>query len=384
LDNSTDNTTEYKEGGHVPAAQDKLTHAVLIASKDGSATIGLTIQSVGTQSKVYVVSDGSTDDTVDVALQHGAEVLDLEVNVGKPAAIYTAMHELELLDKYDVLAILDDDTTLEPDFMEAGLKYFDKPEIAIVCGKTLSAWPDSHRWNLWVASRMFTYWKYQLTIKRGQSAFGAVNCVSGSNSIYRTELLRQIVRRDTPYIVDDCYWAHETQRRKLGTIKYVPEATAYVQDPTDFKAWWKQNTRWLWGTCQAIWGHKVGRSRSWFDFWYVALLFDWAFYIVGAPAMMALMIYNGIGSWPVFIAMYMGGYFLWATAAAVATKKWQLMLMFPLLLLIDWLYRFVFIRAIVKTIKQPTVAECRWESPARYQETSPELVPVIESKEGGG
>lgn len=366
----------------MPAEGNKLTHAVLIASKDGEATIGITVQSVGQQSEVYVVSDGSTDRTAEIAREAGATVLDLEENVGKPAAIYKAMNELDLLNRYDTLAILDDDTTLEPDFIEVGMKYFDNPDVAIVCGKTLSAWPNSHRWNVWVGSRMFTYWKYQLTIKRGQSAFGAVNCVSGSNSIYRTELLKEVVIEHTPYIVDDCYWAHETQRRKLGRIVYVPEATAYVQDPTDFRAWWKQNTRWLWGTCQAIYGHKVGRKASWFDFWYIALLIDWAFYLVGTPTIMTIMISNGIGNWPVFIAMYLSGYWIWATIAAIATKKWQLSLMWPVLLLIDWLYRAVFVRAIYKTIRQPTVNECRWDSPARYQELSPNI--VIESKEGGG
>lgn len=356
----------------------QLKHAVLIASKDGEATISLTVRSVGKQSKVYVVSDGSTDRTAELAREAGAEVLDLKENVGKPAAIYKAMNELDLLNRYDVLAILDDDTTLEPDFMELGLKYFDKPDVAIVCGRTLSAWPDSHRWNVWVGSRMFTYWKYQLTIKRGQSAFGAVNCVAGSNSIYRCGLLKEVVREHTPYIVDDCYWAHETQRRKLGKIVYVPEATAYVQDPTDFRAWWKQNTRWLWGTCQAIYGHRVGRTKSWFDFWYVMLLFDWTFYLIGTPIMATIAIMNGIGNPPLFAALYLSGYLIWASLAAIATKKWQLVFMFPVLLVIDWLYRAVFVRAIVKTIQQPTVENCKWDSPARYQELMP-----IENKKGG-
>jgi len=60
--------------------------AVLIASKDGAATIGETVASVRSQPgvDVYVVSDGSSDDTVEQARRAGAEVLELVENVGKP------------------------------------------------------------------------------------------------------------------------------------------------------------------------------------------------------------------------------------------------------------------------------------------------------------
>lgn len=354
--------------------------AVLIASKDGGANIAQTIRTIGSQAPVFVVSDGSTDDTALVAEAEGAHVLALAENVGKPAALHRALHELGLLDDYAYIVVLDDDTTVAPDFVHRCVKRM-VDGVSIVCGQTLSSWPEEHKWNVLVGNRMYAYWKFQWTIKRGQSAFGAVNCVAGSNSMYRSELLRRVVREDTPYIVDDCYWAHETQRAKLGRIVYAPEALAWVQDPTNLPDWWKQNTRWLWGTFQAMHGHKVLRRVSWFDFWYLVLVVDWAIYVVGGPLLLGALLLSGIGSPLAFLGVYFLGYFGWAIVAAVATKKWRMIVMAPTFVVIDWLYRAVFVYAIFKAIRQPTVESCKWESPTRHQEYLAPVVNIIEFEE---
>jgi hypothetical protein len=270
-----------------------------------------------------------------VAEREGAHVLDLAVNVGKPAALHRALHDPDfaedggsLLDSYEHIAILDDDTTIAPDFIHRCVVRM-RGAVAIVVGRTLSAWPAEHRWNVLVGNRMYAYWKFQAGTKRGQSIFNAVNCVAGSNSMYRSDLLRQVVRADTPYIVDDCFWTHETHRRGLGRIVYAPEAHAWVQDPTTLRDWAKQNTRWLWGTFQAMWGHGVLRRASWLDFWYFALVLDWFLYVVGAPALFLFLVLTGAGDWIVFLGVYVAGYIVWGALAALATGKWRLIVMAP-------------------------------------------------------
>jgi poly-beta-1,6-N-acetyl-D-glucosamine synthase len=342
--------------------------AVLVASKDGAATIAQTVRSAVPQCDTYVVSDGSTDDTAAVALAEGAKVLDLEVNVGKPAAIYKAVHELGLLDDYDFISILDDDTTIAPDFIAKCLEKFDEhPDSVIVVGKTITNWTDDLKWNPWVASRAYSYWRYQVTIRPGQDAFNALNCISGSNSMYRSEVLREVLVEQTPYIVDDTYWVLEVQRRKLGRVRYAHEADAFIQDPTTGREWYKQNLRWLWGTCQGIVGHKVGRRKSWFDFWYVTLIFDWLLYALLWPIfLVSALAFEWVR--PEILGLYLAGsYSVWVTAAAIALKKPRLILFIPFIFLFDWLYRVNFIHAAVKTIRQPTVDTCKWDSPTRYE-----------------
>lgn len=278
--------------------------AVVVATRNGAGTIAQTIESVRDQVDVYVVSDGSTDGTAAAARAAGAAVLELDENVGKPAAIHRLIAAFDLLERYDAIAILDDDTIVAPDFMRRALLAL-KPGVGIVCGRTITRWDASTRWNVFVGSRAFAYWRYQAGLRRGQSALNAMTCISGSNSVYRTSVLREVVVERTPYIVDDTWWTLETVRRGLGRIVYAPAARAWICDPLTLRDWWRQNVRWNWSMFRGIWGHRVGRQARWFDVAYG-------------------------------------------------------------LLILDWIYRATFLHALVKAIRQARVEICRWESPARY------------------
>lgn len=162
----------------------------------------------------------------------------------------------------------------------------------MVCAKTASDWSPAQRWNPVVAARAFGYWKYQTFIRRGQSALGVMNCVSGSNSVYTSAFLRDVLRPDTPYVVDDTYWVLEAHRRRLGKIVYCPATAARIQDPTTIGAWYKQNLRWLWGTFQGVIGHKVGRRATRFDIAYIGMMIDWLLHTLVTPAILAFVVAN--------------------------------------------------------------------------------------------
>jgi biofilm PGA synthesis N-glycosyltransferase PgaC len=342
-----------------------MTVAFLIATRNGATTVAETIASALPQGPVYLVSDGSTDDTVAVAEAAGAQVLPLERNVGKPAALRTAVDALGLTRRYDALAILDDDTVIDADFLEHCREAL-KPGVAIAVGKTMTRWDDGHRWNLWLASRAYGYWRYQATMRRGQSALNVMTCISGSNSVYRSGLLDEVLVEQTPYIVDDTYWTLETHRRKLGRIVYVPEATAHICDPTNLRDWYKQNLRWIWGSFQGVWGHKVGRKVSLFDATYVMQILDWVMYVLVAPLLLLLALLNGWVEPGTLVKLTLAGYAAGAAIAAGVLHKWRLAVLAPALIVVDWLYRIVFMHAFLKTVRQPRVENCRWESPTRY------------------
>jgi poly-beta-1,6-N-acetyl-D-glucosamine synthase len=342
-----------------------MTVAFLIATKNGATTVADTIRSAEAQGPVYVVSDGSDDDTVAVAKAAGAQVLHLETNVGKPTALRTAIDTFGLTRRYEAIAILDDDTIIDADFMEHCRKAL-QPGVAIAVGKTMTRWDDEHPWNIWLASRAYGYWRYQATLRRGQSALNVMTCISGSNSVYRSELLDEVLVDQTPYIVDDTYWTLETHRRKLGRIVYVPEAKAHICDPTNLRDWYKQNLRWMWGSFQGVWGHKVGRQASLFDVTYVMQILDWLMYVLLAPLLVLMALGRDWVEPATLGQLTLLGYGVGAGIAAAVLRKWRLAAMAPALILVDWLYRIVFLHAFVKTVRQPRVESCRWESPTRY------------------
>ena len=351
-----------------PGTAPPASFAFVIASLNGAATIAASVSVCARQADTFIVSDGSTDDTVGVARDAGATfALQLATNVGKPAAIHRLVDEERLLERYDLICIVDDDTIIADDFVAETTAAF-RPGVAVVCAKTASDWGHAQRWNAIVGARAFAYWKYQTFIRRGQSALGVMNCISGSNSVYRSSFLREVLRPDTPYVVDDTYWVLEAQRRKLGRVVYCPTTSARIQEPTTVRSWYRQNLRWMWGTFQGIRGHKVGRRATLFDLTYVGLLIDWVLFTLVTPVVLALLVIWH-GDDPAALVKigvaYAAGYAAWAAVGAIALRKWRLLMLWPALFVIDWIARANLVHAAVKAVRQPTAA-CRWQSPERY------------------
>ena len=341
--------------------------AILIASKDGRHTIASAVRAaLATRVPVYVVSDGSTDDTAAVAEHAGARVLALPGNVGKPAALRAGYQHFELGRRYRAVAILDDDVQVERDFLERAVAELG-PHTAIVVGHNVTWWPYEKRWNPWLAKRAYAYWTYQATVRRVQSAGNVMNCISGSNSLYRVELLDRVLPDTPPYIVDDTYWLLETHRRGLGRVVYAPRARALLQDPTTLGDWYRQNLRWMWGTYQGIIGHRVGRTASRFDAAYLLLMAHWLYYLASGPLTVALLA-TGIGG-PLALLPLAAGYLAWVALAAWRLRSPRLVLFTPFIVAADLVYRVVMVHALVKAIRQPVVDRCVWTSPARLVPT---------------
>lgn len=181
--------------------------AVLIACKDGGATIGNTVRSAALQADVYVISDGSTDGTVAEAKAAGARVLARAKSGGKPNALRAGNTRFKLADRYDYIAVLDDDTTVAPDYFELIVAELDgDAQIAVGSGRIESVWNHAQRWNPMIAMRAFMYWSYQVTIKRGQNALRVVNVICGANSVYRVTMLHAMVKAVRQPCVECCKW----------------------------------------------------------------------------------------------------------------------------------------------------------------------------------
>jgi len=357
------------------------TTAVLIASKNGEATIGSAVRSAVRQADVYVVSDGSSDGTCAVAQVAGARVLERHSSGGKPAALRDGSREFALPERYAYIAVLDDDTTLAADYFARTTRRMETDAtIAATSGRIDSIWSHRHRWNVVIAMRAFMYWSYQVTIKRGQNALRVVNVICGANTVFRADVFAQLIVDDAPYAIDDMYWLAEVVRRRLGRIAYVHGARSWTIDPHRFPDWYRQTVRWSWGQFQSVRGHRLGlpilRDRSsrigvrfsWFDAAYLALLLDWAPYML-EPFLLPILavVLNRWVNPVVFVAYYFGASYLWIALAALALRKPRLLVLAPALMVLDLVYRIAMLHAVIKAIRTPRIETCVWDSPRRFE-----------------
>lgn len=244
--------------------------AVLVAAHDEALVIAETIRSAGEHlplAQVFVVSDGSTDDTVRVATAAGAQVYDLHPNRGKAGALAAAIDHFRIPERFEVLMLLDADTHLAPDYFSTGLAEFSAPDVVAVAGRAttiLDPAAPTLLGRVLVAYRERVYVAVQYLQKFGQAAQHAnvVAIVPGFASMYRTRVLGDIDITAAGLAIEDFNMTFEVHAKGLGRIAFRPSAAiAYTQDPDTLGDYAKQIRRWNLGFWQTLRRHRLGFRR---------------------------------------------------------------------------------------------------------------------------
>lgn len=253
-------------GGGSTAAPDAVALtdlAVLMPAHDEELVIGDSLAAITElvpAGQVHVVSDHSTDRTVEIATAAGVNVLKTPTNVGKAGALSYALRDRGLLDRYPAVMILDADTQLHPRYFDRALPMLDDPLVVAVAGCAHTRWERSLGpvGEIVVSHRQRVYALTQWLLKYGQTWRGisATHIVPGFASIYRTSALRRITIDAPGLVIEDFNMTFEVYSKDLGQIAFHPGAVAYTQDPATYGDYVKQMKRWCLGLWQTIRRHR--------------------------------------------------------------------------------------------------------------------------------
>jgi biofilm PGA synthesis N-glycosyltransferase PgaC len=245
--------------------------AVLIAAHNEEPVLKDSINSVASllgRDKVYVVSDASTDRTVEVACAAGVSVLRLRYNQGKAGALCAGIEHFRLLDRYQAVMFLDADSEADARYFDEAVLMLADPGVAAVAGYVRVMWeprqlPFIGRLILGHRNRLYTV--TQMLQKYGQTWRRASLCyiVPGFASIYRVEALDQIDINPEGLVIEDFNMTFEVHRKRLGRIALSPRAVAYSQDPHTLGDYIRQVRRWNLGFWQTIRRHGIWPSWFW-------------------------------------------------------------------------------------------------------------------------
>ncbi len=174
--------------------------------------------------EVYVLSDGSTDGTADVARRYaadGIQLLELPKG-GKPAALNAGI----LRSRGEILVLTDVRQVLEPDSVKEMVACFSDPTIGVVSGDLpMREGIDAEE------SNTSLYWRYERAIRKNLGSLGSTFGATGPFYAMRRDLA-PVMPVDT--LLDDMYLPLAAYFRGYRVI--VDEAARAIEYPFSVKA----------------------------------------------------------------------------------------------------------------------------------------------------
>ena len=334
---------------------------VLIPARNEALVIGRTLESILTSvpaDHVYVVDDGSSDRTAEIAASFGVNVLRNVVNLGKAGSVRKANILFELTRRYRFISMMDADTLTSPHYFANVLRTFrDNPAAAAVCGQVQGR---KHNWI--TAYRTLQYFLADAVFKSGQSCLGVITVAAGCSTSYRTDVFEQLEwNKDT--VTEDMDVTIQIYRKGLGAIVYAPAAKVTTQDPLTLRDYGKQIRRWNTGAWQIgrkfqMWG---GRKKIDLEFqflmgegllcalvWFISAIFALAHPVMRYPLVCDMLVC-----------------FVMSLLCAIREKRPDVLLYSPLYVVFRFFDCLVFISCFVSAVvlNKPNQA---WGNLQRY------------------
>ncbi len=219
-------------------------------------------------SNIFVVSDGSTDDTASRARDRGVAVLELEKSHGKAGALQAGLEHFSLLQNFSAVLFVDADTVLKEDYLENALPFFRDRRVVAIAGYARTLWqPRKMSWvqRFIILHRDRVYFLSQTLLKFGQTwrHTNVTSIVPGFASIYRSSALAKINLNPPGLVIEDFNMTFEIHHKHLGLVAHHPRITGYTQDPDNLRDYRRQIARWNLGFWQTVRLHGFWPSKFW-------------------------------------------------------------------------------------------------------------------------
>lgn len=202
------------------------------------------------QERVFVVSDGSTDQTLKLARRSGVKTMGLRKNVGKARAILKLIKSRQLTTDYKYILFSDADSRLDKNFPKK-IRTFLKAKPACLVARV-----TSDRQGLISAFRTYEYALSHLVFKNAQNVIGTITVAPGCASFYRSDVLKKLNFKNNT-LTEDFDLTLQIHQQKLGQIVLASQAAVVTQDPISFKYYWNQILRWHTGFWQNVFLHRL-------------------------------------------------------------------------------------------------------------------------------
>ncbi|MCH9688241.1 MAG: glycosyltransferase family 2 protein [Deltaproteobacteria bacterium] len=273
--------------------------------------------------RVYVIDDGSTDDTpaisIDKAKEFPGRVIHVRRVAGGEGKASTLNYGLDIIWKSgwaEAVLVMDADVIYTDESLLKMSRHFHDPAIGAV---TANIKEGSRKPNYVQRFITFEYVTATGASRRAQNAFGFLACLSGGAQMHTRENLMAIggeIFHDT--LAEDTFTTFRTQLSGRKAI-FEPNAIVYAEEPDDLVGLWKQRVRWgrgnvqITGVFKRLWFNpeRHGGLGSWtMAFMWFSIFFMPLFQLGASISLIVLYFVDPAWAWDLFRL-------LWITAGLV-------------------------------------------------------------------
>lgn len=260
----------------LPAHNEEL---ILAATISSAAAAGMSTEDI------YVVDDDSSDKTRAIALAHLPKQNVLTVpRSGKAKAVMQALEYFGITGNYDWVHVADADSVFCPGYFAIYKRHLDDARYVACVG-----FVQSMRGN-WIATyRSFSYTYGQHIFRRLQSWLGVIAVLPGPVTCFKTSIITQL-DFETGSLTEDFDLTLQIHRRRLGRIRFIPEAVNYTQDPRTIKDFLHQSLRWQRGFFQGVRKYRIGLRPHKIDLGIGYQVSESIYYLVQLLVLMPLLV----------------------------------------------------------------------------------------------
>jgi cellulose synthase/poly-beta-1,6-N-acetylglucosamine synthase-like glycosyltransferase len=340
-----------------PAAKPLFRHAnkrklaLLLPGHDEELIIQATILSAiaaGQQKQdIFVVDDCSSDQTRAQAIKLLGEkqVLSVERS-GKAMAVYQAIKHFKIEKRYEWLHVADSDSVFGKDYFRIYRSKLTGDKYAAAVG-----FVQSLRGN-WISKyRSFTYTYGQHILRRLQSWTNMVSVMPGPITSFRTDIISQL-DFDTHSLTEDFDLTLQIHRKRLGWIRFIPEAVNFTQDPQTLRDFCKQTARWQRGFFQGVTKYRIGTRLQTIDGSIAYQMLQLVFYLVEMLVLVPFIIIT-TGRWIILPAILVSDFTivcLIGLFSAVMAKRLSILSSLPYFYILRTLELGIFLMAFVEVV----------------------------------
>jgi cellulose synthase/poly-beta-1,6-N-acetylglucosamine synthase-like glycosyltransferase len=247
--------------------------AVIIPAWNEAAVIERTIDTLlsldypSDRLRVYVVDDGSTDETPERVLRKVTErpgaVFYLRRENGGQGKAHTINHGLRAVQAggwFEAVLVIDADVLFTHDSLRLMSRHLARPEVGAVTAYIKEGTRPRNYVDRFIA---FEYVTAQAAARRAQNVLGALACLAGGAQLIRRESLTAIGGQiDTSTLAEDTVTTLKIQLDGARVV-FEPHAIVWAEEPRTLGGLWKQRVRWGRGNVQVTSRYRSIWFRSW-------------------------------------------------------------------------------------------------------------------------